>query len=126
MLLTTSIFLGHFISCVGIQVDPTKIEVISKLPGPISPRDVRRFLGHAGYYRQIIETFTRIVAPLFKLLTKDTNFSWDDLCQNAFEVLKVKLTKEPILRGPNWSLPFHISTNASNTTLRAVLGQQEN
>jgi hypothetical protein len=74
MLQTTGIVLGHFISSVRIQVDPTKIEVISKLPVPKSPKDVRIFLGHVGYYRRFIEHFTRIATPLFKLLTKDTDF----------------------------------------------------
>ena len=31
----------------------------------------------------------------------------------------------PILRGPNWSLPFHISIDASDTTIGGVLGQKE-
>jgi hypothetical protein len=32
----------------------------------------------------------------------------------------------PVLRGENWSLPFHISTDASDTALGGVLGQKEN
>ena len=32
---------------------------------------------------------------------------------------------EPILRGPDWSLPFHISIDASDTTIGGVLGQKE-
>jgi hypothetical protein len=32
----------------------------------------------------------------------------------------------PVLRGPNWSLPFHISTDALDTALGGVLGQKEN
>ena len=44
----------------------------------------------------------------------------------AFEHLKQKLSETPILRGPNWSLPFHISTDASNSALGAILGQKEN
>ena len=43
------VVLGHFISAVGIQVDPTKIEVIQTLPIPTKSKDVRSFLGHAGY-----------------------------------------------------------------------------
>jgi len=43
--------------------------------------------------------------------------------KKAFELLKQKIFKAPILRGTNWSFPFHISTNASNTTLGVVLGQ---
>ena len=32
---------------------------------------------------------------------------------------------EPILRGPDWSLPFHISTDVSDTTIGGFLGQKE-
>ena len=53
------------------------------------------------------------------------NFVWDDSCQIDFEDLKLKLYDTPILRGPNWTLPFHISTDASDSTLGVVLGQKE-
>ena len=62
---------------------------------------------------------------MFKLLTKDVEFQWTEYCQNAFEILKAKLSVAPILRGPNWSLPFHISTDASNTAIGGVLGQKK-
>ena len=52
-------------------MDPTKIEVIVVLHSPKTQKEVRIFLGHAGYYRRFIENFTKIVAPMFKLLTKD-------------------------------------------------------
>jgi hypothetical protein len=44
----------------------------------------------------------------------------------AFEHLKQKLSETPLLRGPNWSLPFHISTDALDFALGVVLGQKEN
>lgn len=44
----------------------------------------------------------------------------------TFEHLKQKLPKTPILRGRNWSLPFHISMDASDSSLGDVLGQKEN
>ena len=62
---------------------------------------------------------------MFKLLTKDSKFQWTESCQNDFEILKAKLSMAPILRGPDWSLPFHISTNASDTTIGGVLSQKE-
>jgi hypothetical protein len=86
---------------------------------------VRIFLGHAGYYRRFIENFTKIVAPMFGLLIKDVDFSWTEQCQTAFETLKDKLYVAPVLRGPNWTLPFHISTDASDTAIGGVLGQKE-
>jgi hypothetical protein len=39
--------------------------------------------------------------------------------------LKHKLSTAPILKGPNWALPFHISSYASDTAIGAVLGKQE-
>ena len=54
---------------------------------------------------------------MFKLLTKDIEFQWIESCQNAFEILKAKLSVAPIVRGPDWSLPFHISTDASDMAI---------
>ena len=105
--------------------ESTKIEVIVVLPSPKNQKEVRRFIGHVGYYRLFIENFTKIAAPLFKLLTKDVEFQWTEYCQNAFEILKAKLLVAPILRGPDWSLPFHISTDASKMTTGGFLGQKE-
>jgi hypothetical protein len=51
MMCTEGIVLGHHISVAGIKVDPTKIVVIVNLPSPSTQKDVRSFLGHAGYYR---------------------------------------------------------------------------
>ena len=122
-MLTEGIVLGHHVSSTGIKVDRTKIEVICKLPPPQTQKEVRRFLGNVGYYRRFIENFTKIATPMFKLLTKDAHFVWDSQCQTAFEILKEKLSTTLVLQGPNWSLPFHISTDASNTTHGVVLGQ---
>jgi hypothetical protein len=66
MLLTEGIVLGHHLSVEGIKVDPAKIEVIVNLPSPRTQKDVRSFLGHAGYYRRFIENFTKVASPMFK------------------------------------------------------------
>eukprot|EP00253_Pinus_taeda_P005907 PITA_05907 len=125
MMFTKGIVLGHHISGDGIKVNKSKVEVISKLSIPGFQKDVRCFLGFTGYYRRFIENFTKIASPLFKLLTKDCEFSWNPDCQLAFETLKEKISEATILRGPNWKLPFPISKNASDTTLGAVLGQKD-
>eukprot|EP00253_Pinus_taeda_P011052 PITA_11052 len=122
---TEGIVLGHHISGDGIKVDRSKVEVISKLPIQNCQKDVRSFLGFTGYYIRFIGNFTKIASPLFKLLTKDFEFKWDPDCQSAFEALKTRISKAPILRGPNWKLPFHISTDASDTALGVVLGQKD-
>lgn len=49
MMMNEGIVLGHFISFQGIQVDPSKVQVIQTLPIPRTQTDVRSFLGHARY-----------------------------------------------------------------------------
>ena len=89
---------------------------------PTTQKEVRSFLGYEGYYRRFIENFSKIAQPLFKLLERDVEFQWTNSCQHAFQILKDKFSVTPILRGPNWSLPFHISTDASDTVIGASLG----
>ena len=56
---------------------------------------------------------------------KGAQFVWTDACQEAFSELKKRLSTTHILRGPNWSLPFHISFDTLDTAIGVVLGQQE-
>jgi len=126
MMMSEGVVLGHFISSQGIQVDPSKIQVIQNLPIPKTQTDVRSFLGHAGYYSRFIKKNSKIASPLFVLLMKNVEFKWTNLCQEAFVELKHQLSITLILRGPDWALPLHISSDASDTTIGVVLGQEEN
>ncbi|RVW91565.1 Retrovirus-related Pol polyprotein from transposon 17.6 [Vitis vinifera] len=47
------------------------------------------------------------------------------LCQNSFDQLKKFLTTTPIVRAPNWQLPFELMCDASDFAIGAVLGQRE-
>ena len=69
--------------------------------------------------------FSKISKPLYKLLEKDAKFIWDANCQKSFEVLKAYLTTAPIVRAPNWQLPFEVTCDASDMAIGAVLGQRE-
>nr|XP_027097521.1 uncharacterized protein LOC113717071 [Coffea arabica] len=108
----------------GIEVDRAKIDIIFALPYPASVREVRFFLGHAGFYRRFIKDFSKIGAPLFQLLQKDVTFEFNDKCEKAFDKLKELLTSPPIIQPPDWSLPFEIMCDASDQALGAVLGQR--
>ncbi|XP_024042762.1 uncharacterized protein LOC112099576 [Citrus clementina] len=107
-----------------IEVDKAKIEVISKLPQPKTVRDVRSFLGHAGFYRRFIKNFSAISKPLCNLLLKDAPFEWNDDCQKSFEKIICLLTSAPIMQSPDWSLPFELMCDASDFAVGAVLGQR--
>ena len=62
----------------GEEVDKAKIEVIERLPPPTNVKGIRRFLGHAGFYRRFIANFTQIARPLTSLLAKDVPFQFTD------------------------------------------------
>ena len=54
----------------SIKFDRAKIEVIANFPPLNSVKDIRSFLGHAGFYRRFIQDFSKIIKPLCKLLVK--------------------------------------------------------
>ncbi|KAI5384628.1 hypothetical protein KIW84_071582 [Lathyrus oleraceus] len=77
-MVTEGIVLGHIVSKKGIEVDKAKIEVIENLKPPKTIREVRSFLGHAGFYRRFIKDFSKITKPLTGLLMKDAEFIFDE------------------------------------------------
>jgi hypothetical protein len=115
------VVLGHYISADGIRVDPTKIEVILNLPYPHTQTEVRSFLGASGYYRRFMPNFSKPVAPLHAL-TGNVEFQWSEKCDVDFVGLKKLISTVLVLRGPNWKIPFQISTDASDIAIGAILG----
>ncbi|KAJ9554347.1 hypothetical protein OSB04_018392 [Centaurea solstitialis] len=124
-MVTEGVILGHIVSSRGIEVDRAKIAVIEGLPPPTNVKGVRSFLGHAGFYRRFIKDFSKIARPLTELLAKDTPFSFNDSCLEAFEKLKKELTSAPIIQPPDWTLPFELMCDASDYAIGAVLGQRK-
>ncbi|KAL9357253.1 hypothetical protein Peur_050506 [Populus x canadensis] len=118
------IVLGHVVSSRGLEVDKAKIDVISSLPYPSCMREVRSFLGHAGFYRCFIKDFSKITAPLCRLLAKEVDFVFDQACKDAHDELKRRVTSAPIIQPPNWDEPFEIMCDASDYAVGAVLGQR--
>ena len=116
-------YLGHVITENGIKPDPSKLDAVRNLPIPKRVKDVQFFLSLAGYYRRFIDHFSQIAKPLTQLLKKDQAFRWTAQEQEAFEILKEKLTTAPILQYPDFSKPFVLTTGASGKAIGAVLSQ---
>ncbi|KAB2611031.1 hypothetical protein D8674_019063 [Pyrus ussuriensis x Pyrus communis] len=120
------IVLGHIISENGIEVDKSKIDLVRHLPFPTSVREVRSFLGHAGFYRRFIKDFSKVAQPLCRLLQKEVAFEFTKECLASFNQLKELLTTAPIISPPDWSISFELMCDASDYALGAVLGQRKN
>ena len=93
-------FLGLVISKKGVQVDPKKVEAVSNWPRPTNVTEIHSFLGMAGYYRRFVKAFSRISAPLTRLIRKQVKFEWDDTYEKSFQKLKDCLTTAPVLALP--------------------------
>ena len=118
------IVLGHVISKKGIEVDKAKIDSITNLPPPKSVKEIRSFLGHAGFYRRFIKNFSKVARPLTNLLAKEIKFDFTPECLESFNYLKRELTSAPIIHPPNWTQPFELMCDASDHAIGAVLGQR--
>nr|GEY75469.1 reverse transcriptase domain-containing protein [Tanacetum cinerariifolium] len=66
-----------------------------------------------------------IARPMTRLLKKETPFVFSKDCIDAFETLKKKLSKAPILVVPDWNLPFELMCDASDFAIGAVLEQRK-
>jgi hypothetical protein len=90
-------FLGHVIRKEGIAVNPNKVQSVLDWQAQTSVKEIRGFLGMAGYYQRFIEGFSKIAGPMMKLLRKNTPFEWTKKCEESFQELKKRLTTAPIL-----------------------------
>jgi hypothetical protein len=77
------------------------MDLISNLPPPRIVKEVRSFLGQAGFYRRFIQDFSKITRLLCKLLVKEAPFIFDEDCKKAFGALKKILKSTPIIQPPS-------------------------
>ncbi|WVZ98042.1 hypothetical protein U9M48_043525 [Paspalum notatum var. saurae] len=116
-------FLGHIISKGGIAVDPRKVSAVTNWEIP-QPKEVREFLGLAGYYWRFIENFSKTAKPMTSLLEKDVEFKWTADRQAAFDELKKRLTTALVLTLPDLQKKFIVYCDASRDGLGCVLMQE--
>ncbi len=118
-------YLGYQVGRGLIRPQERKVEAVRSAPRPKTKTQVRAFLGLAGYYRCFIPNFSSLAASLTDLTRKGQpeKVQWTSAAEEAFRNIKEALTSEPILRAPDFSCPFLLQTDASDTGLGAVLSQ---
>eukprot|EP00794_Sanderia_malayensis_P010230 gene10230-11279_t len=99
-------FLGFELSVDGIKPQTRLTNTINQLPHPESKKELRRFLGMAGFYRAFVKDFATTSRPLNKLTGDNVKFTWDSSCEAAFQTIKQYLMLEPILAFPKLDEPF--------------------
>ena len=94
-------FLEVVIGPEGIKMEEEKVKGVLEWPMSKYVKDVQKFLGLANYYCQFIEGFTSIARPLHDMVKKDKKWDWMEKQEKAFEELKERFTKEPVLAALN-------------------------
>lgn len=119
-------YLGHKVSGGGISPDPVRVEAVGKYPLPSDPKQLKVFLGMAGYYRRFVPRFSEVAAPLYELLRKGATFEWTKQCDEAFKSIRSTVATAPLLAFPDFNNEFELSVDASDVGLGAVLHQTVN
>lgn len=122
--LTTEIeYLGRIISQGQVRPSPHKIQALVDSPAPENVKQVRQFLGLAGYFRKYIEGYATKTFCIAQLTKKDTQFKWGPEQEKVRQEIISILTNEPVLAIFDPKLPTEVHTDASSIGYGAILLQ---
>ena len=126
LLKSSVIFLGKCVSSEGVQVPTHDIDRVVNWTRPACKRDVQSFIGVMNFHRDHIPSFATIAKPLYDVMSPKSTFEWTADQQQAFDLLKRKMTTAPVLAYPNPDDLFILDTDASNHAIGAELLQVQN
>ena len=105
-------YLGHKISKDGIVPDPERTRTLEQFKTPKCQKDIRAFLGFCSFYRRFVKDFSSISQPLNKLLKKNVPFVWGDEQRIAFNTLKERVLRPPVLAHYNHEATMILRTDS--------------
>jgi len=117
-------FLGVVIRLEGIKMEEGKVKGVLEWPTPKGVKDVQKFLGLANYYHRFIEGFVLIARPLHDMVKKDKKWEWMEKQERAFEELKRRFTKKPVLAAPDLDKKMRMEVDVSDYATGGVLSME--
>ena len=126
-------FLGFVLSENAVRPDPDKIKpLLAEDKTPETLTHVRSIMGKYNQYRRYIPNYAHITAPIVKLTKnqpvkkgKGIKIQWDEDAQLALKKLKKATAEHAVLTFPNFSEPFFLYADASDTAVGGVVMQKD-
>jgi hypothetical protein len=87
---------------------------------------VQDFFEFCNFYKRFIKNFSKIVKLLIKLTRKNVSLVLNEICKNAFDLLKKKILDAFILTHFDLSKQSYIENNSFNFVNVNVLSQMRN
>jgi len=110
-------YLGPVIGLGKVAPRSAKVDAILNFNRPTDKKQLRAFIDITGYYRKFIPHFAQIAVCLTNLLRKNNKFVWTEREETAFLDLISRLASRPILRPPDFTLPFALAVDASDVAV---------
>nr|GEU71916.1 reverse transcriptase domain-containing protein [Tanacetum cinerariifolium] len=98
----------------GLTNTPAIFMELMNRASPTTPKQIRQFLGLAGYYRRFIKDFSKIAKSLTELTQKNKKYIWGEDQEIDFQLLKQKLCEAPFLALPKGKNDFIVYCDASH------------
>ena len=121
-------YLGHVIGGGELAVPAHRAAAMADYIQPRTKKQLRSFLGAAGYYRQFVEGFAKLSAVLTPWTAKSAPsvVGWTVEGREAFERIKVSLVNCVCLTIPSQEDTFILHTDASGMGIGATLNVRRN
>lgn len=116
-------YLGYILKAGKRWLTEARKRTVTSIPTPATPRQVREFLGTAGYCRLWIPGFATLAAPLYPLTKEGVPFVWTKAHQRAFDKMKAALLQAPALALPDLTKPFTLFVDERTGVAQGVLTQ---
>ena len=116
-------FFGCLYNANGVHLDPEKVDAVHALPAPMNVTELQEFLGMVTYLSPFVHGLSTLTTPLWELLRKDADFTWNASYEATFEWVKQAIISDTTLRYFDPSLPVTIQVDASQVGLGAALLQ---
>ncbi|WVZ89622.1 LOW QUALITY PROTEIN: hypothetical protein U9M48_036001 [Paspalum notatum var. saurae] len=114
-------FLGYVVTPQGIEVDEAKVQAIRSWHTRTTVSQMRSFHGLARFYHRFVPNFSTIAAPLNELTKKGVAFHWGKPHEDAFNLLKDRLTHALLLQLLDFGKTFELECDASGVGIGGVL-----